>query len=78
VSINAFRNAGLLLAVMGLAAATALLLALAWPWLAWGYAIAALAAGTAMELVASRAERLPAQLDAEQPARPAARATSGI
>jgi hypothetical protein len=77
VSINAFRNAGFFLAVMGLTAATALLLALAWPWLAWGYAIGALAVGVTLELLASRAERSHARIDADEPARPAARAPSG-
>ena len=77
MSIDAFRNTGFFLAVMGLAAATALLLALAWPWLAWGYAAAALLVGVALEFLASRSERAYAPMDADQPARTATRASSG-
>jgi hypothetical protein len=57
VSLGAVRGASAALIVTGVIGGVALLLALVWPWLAWGYIVAALALGIALHLAASHGEK---------------------
>jgi hypothetical protein len=57
VSVGTLRGASLALTVTGVIGGAALLLALLWPWLAWGYVLAALTLGVLLHLLASGSER---------------------
>jgi uncharacterized protein (DUF58 family) len=57
LSIGALRGASLALMVTGVIGGVALLLALLWPWLAWGYVVASLGLGFALYFGVSRSEK---------------------